>query len=568
MTPLKDWRIVKFFVSIKDWKIVKFFLTAWGKLLAILGIVTLLIGAYYSFFQVKGDVDKSYLDGRKFRILVPLQSNTSEYLDFVQPYSKSDVDDMNNLNFDSKVSRNIRDTINATKNSWFSRTDKILTKDKVDFYFFPEGYDEKSYKSAFEKALVIAEKDNREIVALIGNVSSTSTAEYAKLSGKQTVEVSDENREKLESLKHTRFGWILSWSYFFTRWGNKDFHSIKSKIPMILPLATATSLTNNLRVEGVPSFLRLPPDNNKQATFIAKVLLESKPNSLKSIIVKDLTNKKYSEDLVESFRLKYVQDPLKTFEDDREKYPSIAGNFGRILAVTSIGGEFSSPFLYPSITSLQPDALVIFGMTNGSLETLAQAKASNLKFKYIILTDGAVDEYLITRIITLVDQDQINSIRLSFPLPCSLPKELEEILSNIDKPNKDSKLNLKDFDMTHSMFVSDSLFSLLTILENGLKDTNQKDNDADKIVTDTINKWKSEAKGGEKAIEVLFPEFSQGVKRSYKIDQLGNTTNLEYHLFRIETTEVNGVKTPRWKHDEFCPHSKEPKWQVTCEENK
>lgn len=522
-------------IPFKERKVVKFLGTAWGRIAACLTIITLLGGSYYLFLQLIADVDKSHLDGRKFRILVPLQSNTGEYLDYIQPNSKSSADDLNKFPFSSKVSRNIRDTINATRNSWFLGSDRFLTKDKIDFYFFPEGYDKKSFADSYERALTDAMKDDREIVALVGNVSSSSTLEYARLAGNEKIgNKLMENRTKDGSVK------------------------IDGRVPMILPLATSTSLTNNLRVEGVPSFLRFPPANDKQARFIAKFLLTSQPNALNSILVKDLTNKTWSEDLVESFRNEYVQEPLKVYEEHRVLYPKIEANFGRILAVPSIGGEFSSPFLYPSITALKPDALVIFGMTNGSLETLAQAKASDLKFKYIILTDGAVDEYLITRIVTLVDPEQIKRVRLSFPLPCSMPNELKSILSNVDKMEKGSQPNYRDFDMTHSLFVSDSVFTLLYVLENQLKQGNKKP--AREIISEIINKWKDDAKDGEKAIDVIFPDS----KRKYKIDQLGNTTNLDYHLFRIEFEEVNEEKIPLWKHDEECPHDKKLEWQVTC----
>jgi hypothetical protein len=382
-------------------------------------------------------------------------------------------------------------------------------------------------------------------VALIGNASSSATLRYAEFCGKEAWELLPEN---VELLKREKPSWIPLMTRLFPE------RKLNVKIPMILPLATATSLTHNLRVLGVPAFLRLLPANDKQANFISSLLLNAPPPyALRTIVIKDLSNKVYSEDLVESFRENYVQHPLAKLQIDRAEHPTqtFTDKFGRILSVVSVGGEpgeFTAPFLYAELGALKPDALVVFGMTNTSLETLAQATASKLNFRYVILTDGAVDEYLEPRIASLVGSPQLKNIYLTFPLPCAMPSALDNILSKVlgDKSRS-------NFELTHSLYVADSVFVVLSLVEKGLESPNGEP--AKEFIIKSISNWKEAANNASgKAIELHFP-YSD---REYRIDRFGNTLNIEYHLFHLKVQNSSKSKAGLpvdfdWKHSELCP---------------
>ena len=504
-----------------------------------------------SYFQ---NEKKQTFDARKFRVLVPLQANTKEYLEYMKrditvSYSSTPYNlDGLRKEYSSKVSKNILEMIIAANGHWFEENRK-LTKERIDFYFFPEGTDsdENSYQRSFEKALVKAKYDDREIIALIGNVSSSVTKKYGEFCGKDNIEITKENAK------------ILKDKEIKLRKNIDNGYILPSKIPMLLPLATATSLTDDLRVSGVPALIRLPPANDKQAKFISDFLLNIKNKNspaLKAVIAKDLSNPVYSEDLVENFRANYVQQPLKDIQDMRAKTNldlTVPDNFGRILSVIPIGnkpGQFSSPFLYPTIKSLNPDTLIIFGMTNTSLETLAQTKASGLVFKYIILSDGAVDEYLVPRIASLVN-NQVQNIYLTFPLPCSIPKEVERILSpTLQSTGIDIR---QDFSLTHALYVADSAFIVLDLLEKIVNDESMPSEDGRILIGSSIKKWQDSATNETgNVIDVKFPKSD----RSYKIDRFGNVINIDYHLFHaiIKNKSRGTVLDVDWVHDkEQCP---------------
>lgn len=302
-----------------------------------------------------------------YTVLVPLAATGSETNAFLDKKDGSTYE----APYSNKASQNIRDIVEVAKKQWIeNNAGKKLKIDDIEFFCFPEGYDEDkdSFEKAFNHAMTIAKEKNRKVIGLLGNVSSTSTLKYGEFCSKE-------------------------------------------KLPMILPLATATNLIQALKLKGVPAVLRLPPANDKQAVKISEFLLEKQIYD--TVIIRDLTNETYSSDLVESFRENYVQKPL-----------SIKSKSGEILGTISIGGKETSPFLYSTLSS-NKNGLVIVGMTNSAIETLAQVKASNSKYKLIILTDGAVDEYLGERIKKVLSGEALTDIYIAFPTPCVISKSIE-----------------------------------------------------------------------------------------------------------------------------------------------
>jgi hypothetical protein len=443
----------------------------------------------------------------KFRILVPLETRYTDYIKFVQNGDRLDP-----KNLDSRASKNINTAIDKALTQWkldYPQDAQKISAD-LDFFFFPEGSasDKEVAKKAFSKALEISKTENRQIIALIGNISSTSTQTYGEFCAEK-------------------------------------------QIPMILPLATATDLLHSLR--NVPAVLRLPPSNEKQADLIARFLLEKavvdngKRNAIRTLLVKDLSNKVYSDDLINVFRSLYVQNPLKQFADEKNANGSSTKQFGRIIGTIPIGIDATNPFLDTHISNPEADALVLFSMTDPALETLAQVQATKIKFPYIILTDGAVDQYLLERIGGVIPKEDLPNIYLTFPLSCPMPSELDDLMGNT---------GYKDgLDLTHSIYVADSAYIALNLVKNGFIANEQADLKG--YLIKTIKEWS--AKG---SIEV--PVYKN---RRYTTDSSGNCALYPYHLFQIKvTTGKNGEVIPRWEHAKMCPatvHS-EKKPEPTC----
>lgn len=485
---------------------------------------------------------------RKYRILVPLYASSQEYLDYMGikdgHYPKG--------NIKRKVSVDTIFALEAAKDAWFeverNKNLKSITPDNVNFYYFPEGYDETSYEAAFNKAMETAKNDEVEVVGVIGHVTSTVTHAYGRFYGRE-------------------------------------------RLPLVLPLSTATDLTNYLRGTcKVPAVLRLPPSNDKQAELISKFL--SDQQALRVILVKDLSNPEYSDDLIEGFRNHFVSEP---FESQRkiaksERRPMYLVDHGQILAVLPTGGSTGMPIMYPGLKELNADALVLASMTAASYEALAQARTEGVAAKFTILTDGAIDEDLLPRVNRLISNDELQSevkarmktvlwqppkvpiegkIYITFPLDEPLPKVLyEEVLKNFHR--LDGELGERNLEMTHTQYAVDAAQILLSTLKTEVAEAGyswlQEPRDA---ISAKINKW-NDAKITEKLV------FSYDENRRYNLDGAGNTLQIPYHLYTatlpgltaenkdafFDAKANNQAKEKlkeywagvKWVHDPSCPH--------------
>lgn len=512
------------------WTRLKSIIPKWLKiLLRVIEIVLIAFGLFQLIVYVKScssENREKAREERKVRILVPLYATEEEYRNFMDMEEGAKIK-FTNLNkfssFSKKVSRDVMNSIDQASKEWFagrrSSNDKGLADNHVDFYFFPEGYssDTASYKSALSKALKESFNDGFEIAGLIGNITSSATIEYGKIIGGIDEDKSNNKGICAElNIKDGRCG----------------------KFPMILPLSTAANVPQTLRNSGVESVLRLPPDNKKQAELLADFLLNrSDKPILKSVIVKDLSNKSYSSDLVESFLQNYVQNPLdrsqKSGNGSQKKNEQAV--FGSVLTTIPSGGEQGNIPIFSTIEKLKPEAVLVFGMTDISLDTISQINASSIKPKYIILTDGAVDEYLLPKIKPISYLKSSIQIYLSFPLNDPNPASVTEITKNLPIEDK------KNLEMTHSVYVIDSVYILLELLNEGIfKDKN----------LDMTNKMMNEK------VRNLYQESKKnsGIKVpsniSYAFDTFGNSTGLEYNLYRMC---FSGLPN--------CPSEKEYEWQ-------
>src|ERR1041384_6915635 len=331
--------------------------------LQVVGFIVLLLAVWQGNDFVNNKLEswkQTARESRRIRILVPLYATKKEFFQFIDLEEKKNLR-VDKKDFSKKVSRDMMSAVEAASQAWFSirrGTNDSLSDKQVDFYFFPEGYSEDpmSYKIALAKALREAQADGYQVAGILGNITSTATVEYGKLCGQKDLDITKD--EDMSSKQ-----------------------SDPGQLPMVVPLSTAANVPQTLRGSNVPAVLRLPPDNEEQSKVLADFLLHQAKPVLNSVVIRDISNRTYSNDLIESFRDRYVQAPLKEAQEiaakiPREKQDSLGLPWGNILAVLPAGGEGGDPAIFSTLEKLAPEAVLVCGMTDVSLETLAQVKAS------------------------------------------------------------------------------------------------------------------------------------------------------------------------------------------------
>ncbi len=424
----------------------------------------------------------------KYRVMVPLYCTNTGYLDFMN----DNTQDFPYAKYARRVSQDTYYAIHTAKNKWFKdHPDAALKRKDIDFFFYPEGTDPITYKEAFKEAIKRSEADGYDVVASIGHITSTATREYAEFYGEK-------------------------------------------ELPVIMPLATSTDLIDYLTtICNVPAVLRLIPPNNKQAEAIAKFLMSQGAET--AIIVKDLGNPSYSDDLTSAFREAYIRTYIS---NDSSVSNVFKKKHGKVLAVIPSGGKSGVPVLYPALGKLDADALTLFSMTECGLEALIQGMTVGLCPEIIIFTDGAVDEYLIPRANALLwgqrhciadnsgSHTLPEKLYLSFPLEQPMPKGLEKVLSEVEGIHK------RNLNMTHAQYCVDAVYIMLTILDRDIVRAERK-SDAREVIIEKFKEWANKkeipsfADGGKEKGVV----FDYDNKRAYKLDNKGNSTNIDYHIF-------------------------------------
>lgn len=509
----------------------------------VLGIVTI-AGTAFTIYQVRKDSQKEKADqiqaNRRFRILVPLFASNQEYLNYMKlpAHAKYRIEDLSR-----KVSSDTAKTVNAARSAWLKSPNGVslsssFPADKVDFYFYPEGTNDDSYRRAYLKALDEAKNDGYEPVAIMGHVTSTVTLACGDIYRK----ITQENNEKAKS---------------------EDDKEKLIPLPMILPLSTATSLTYSLSLNDGPAVVRLPPANDRQTELISDFLNFKRANRV--TIVKDLSNTIYSDDLIDSFHSHFVDEPFR----NKSLLDQFQVQHGEILATVPAGGTSGEPFLHTGISSIRGDALLLFAMTEVSLETIAEARAIGFTAKYTLLTDGAIDEHLIPRANALISGQgraragvvpDSNTLYLTFPLDEPLPGKLKGVLAEVPESNTQSSVSdpddPKNLSMTHAIYVTDAVQILLTILYRNLMIAKNPSPGRD-VISSIFHDWQ---RGGK----IDGVSFSYDPERIYQIDAFGNSINMKYHLFKaILPGIVKGkldLKAFKWVHDkENC------KWERPAE---
>jgi hypothetical protein len=494
----------------------------------------ILVGLIATLLSVSSFFYRHLQRDRKYRVLVPMYASRQEYLDYIN----HDLPTVQR-----KVARDILASIESAKRAWFQGNSHLLpqnfNEDSVDFYCYPEGFDQESYENAFKKALYTSIKEKYDVIGVIGHVTSTVTRACGPLYAKRG-------------------------------------------LPIILPLATEKYLAAQLkRSYKVPGVIRLVPNNSKQAERISKFLLERE--AYRAIIVKDKGNTAYSDDLVESFRYYYVRRPFEQGTERNNTTKLYSVNHGRILSVISAGGEDERSIVNSVIENQQVDALIVVGMAESCLDILAQAREVGLKARFTLLTDGTVDEYLLPQFNRLInDQTQdrtnggshqkteIESLDRSVEAPSDqapLHEQSEAIDNGQSRPGKPHRIytvfpidepmfdklseqvlndNAKgrSLKMTYSLYVVDAVQIFLTVLfKDVVKASYPFWKPPKAYIADTFNNWAS------KPAPV---NLTYDSSRVYKFDQYGDCEDIEYHIYYVDIDGALPARPgdePKWKHD-------------------
>lgn len=382
---------------------------------------------------------------KTYAILVPVYTTAEEYQTFMRAESLKDA--LQLKPYAREISEEFRKAVELAKTRWEASERASDLAARTVFLFFPEGVgdrDSGTYQSAFDHALTLAKRANAKVAGAIGHVTSTATEIYAPLYAREN-------------------------------------------LSLILPLATATSLMDTLASRGVEA-IRLVPNNRRQAESLARFLLnggQPRPVSLaarerwpRAVVVADMSNPAYSTDLLREFRDQFCRSPLVNAKEWDAPH-------GQILASIPAGSPGVPALAAADLQSLRPDALVVLGMTEVALESLAQAEAAGLKARFTLMTDGAIDDYLLQR---------IHAIQRSAPSgadPCDdgLAKELESksageapdsselvpgagrlILSFPMSETDRQTLQTLDlsprYEMSHSLYVMDAATLMLAALDD------------------------------------------------------------------------------------------------------
>lgn len=440
---------------------------------------------------------------QKYTILVPLYSTTDEYLRFMRGESPE---------FSREIATEVLAAVDLAKANWVNsveaqQSDRVELMSRVEFFFFPEGVSDASYPRAFQRAMEIQKERDREVVASIGHVTSTATENYAAL-------YADEN------------------------------------LPLVLPLATATSLIDSLSSQGVEA-VRLVPNNRKQAQRIARFLL-GRETDLKEgwgvdgdhlprvIVATDMSNSTYSSDLLDEFRNYFSRLPFK----ESQRYARGGVRHGQILASIPLGANSTGTLMASSLRELSPDALVLFGMTELALEVMAQAEAAGATAPLAVMTDGAIDDYLLPRVDAIRSEGRrIRSIQANGTEPPVAGEKM--IVTGLDRLLLSFPMSQDDWQrwetistttqprMSHGLYVMDAAQILIDAIKRYEEGSLLTQRNPRRFIASEFRRWKQEGS--------ITATLTHGRSRQYRIDSRGENLKDCYHLWGIEENDKGNL---------------------------
>lgn len=308
------------------------------------------------------------------------------------------------------------------------------------------------------------------------------------------------------------------------------------KIPVLMPYATKTGIAEDvarLRVDGcsIPRALAFPPPNKTQAESLARFLRHHKIRSV--IVFRDATNRAYSDDCAnELVRLLEVDVPADAQPIE-------------VIGDVAVGGTSGQWYVTDAVKAANADAYVVVAMTKPSLEIVRQVTRSAATPKFILLTDGAIDENLIPRIagsITAttkrtrangaarlpesVDETTLSGppVYISFPESEVRPLGYDKIFA------RDKERSIKG--LSHSAYLADAVFLAYGVAAGALRNGATSRRVRAIYVRELDRVMNRSDAGGS-----ILGAFSANGERIYKFDTSGSrTAGTEYTIYRIDPT--------------------------------
>ncbi len=290
------------------------------------------------FWAFLADVIKpkiiSMLSVERVTILMPVQGDP-------RPTDES------NLPFEDKISNDIVQTLSNAKSAFDLKNQ--VRDEKVKFVTYPEGRNADERLQIARAQIAQAASEKRPVVAIIGHTTSQATLDTSSVYADNGISV-------------------------------------------LIPYATKSGIAEEVSRPGangkrVPRALAFPPSNKSQAKSIADFLRDRGARSI--VVFRDAANRAYSDDC--------ANELVKILENDAT---ADGKNPIEVVADVAVGGEFGRWYNTQDVTLANADAYVIISMAKPSLEIVRQVVRSPFPTwpKFIVLTDGAIDDYLVPRI--------------------------------------------------------------------------------------------------------------------------------------------------------------------------
>jgi ABC-type branched-subunit amino acid transport system substrate-binding protein len=468
----------------------------------ILKVVAAVLGGLAGLFGILGisicTVIHPFDFPKKVTVLVPVQGETSDQQD--PPYA-------------SKISRDTVTTVARARRLYESN--KGALGNAVVFVHYPEGADARSRYDQAIQQIDLAASENRPAVAVIGHTSSQATLDAGPA--------------------YAKHGLTILMPYATRTDISRELCALEGKISHTThrhtPFALALPPPNAQQAATIAGFLRerLSPDPDKAAKGAAQ-----KPSRVpKVVLFRDALNAAYSADCANR-----LQELLEEVPSGKSEPPI------EVIADISAGGTSGQWYISDELVKAKPDAVVVIGGTKVAVEVLRQAKAVGLNPRFTILTDGAVDLNLVSRVKQALSTDGTQGVLpgevfVMFPESAVVPNGYEPIFTE----DASAYRNIRG--LSHAAFLSDAVYLAMMSIRNA----HVQSSDCLPQIIDRY--WHRKPSGPS----VLFLDQLQaamstnvgskgyaisaglllGSKRTYEFSEVGTRSeeNLQYYVYRL-----------------------------------
>jgi hypothetical protein len=391
--------------------------------------------------------------------------------------------------FQDKISNDIDQTLKDAKLAFQNTHSDWHGYQAVEFQVYLEGRDKEERLRIARDQILSAAARKAPVVAVIGHTTSQVTVETAPV--------------------YAEFG-----------------------ISVLIPYATKTGIAEDVTrplADGrqVPRALSFPPSNRAQANSIAEFLHNQKdakgqPDPVRSVLIfRDAANRAYSDDCGNELVRLLENDPT-----------SKGGPPVEIVADISVGGDIGRWYYTRETATAKADAYIIITMAKPSLEIVRQVVRSSTSSwpKLIVLTDGAIDDYLVPRIAptikTRIRSDDGKEVKSFPPVYIAFPE------SDVEPKGYDAIFQKgKGRGLSHSAYLTDAIFVASAVARNTIGETPR--GDAAAVFARKLDEFVSYNKdiGASLPAKELLSEF----RGDYKFLQTGSRdSDAAYTLFQID----------------------------------